>query len=89
MCRTNRSRCVAKWPGSPRAFVLLLGMGLRRFSMSPAFIPRMKKLASLISDQADAEEMLQRVLQLKTTAEVKRFMTRNLRRIVPDFAPIG
>ena len=30
--------------GSPRAFVLLFGMGLRSFSMSPAFIPTIKEL---------------------------------------------
>ena len=32
--------------GSPRAFVLLFGMGLRSFSMSPAFIPTIKELTS-------------------------------------------
>src|SRR5215510_6711411 len=31
--------------GSPRAFVLLFGMGLRSFSMSPAFVPIIKELA--------------------------------------------
>ncbi|MDG2380710.1 MAG: phosphoenolpyruvate--protein phosphotransferase [Pirellulaceae bacterium] len=70
--------------GQPRAFVLLLGMGLRDFSMSPAFVPRIKQLASVISVAA-AEETLQRALELKTTAEVKRFMTRNLQKIAPDF----
>ncbi len=71
--------------GNPAAFVLLLGMGLRHFSMSPAFIPRMKKLASVIS-RADAESMLKRVLQLKTTGEIKRFMTAQVARLAPDFA---
>ena len=32
--------------GAPRAFVLLFGMGLRSFSMSPAFIPTIKELTS-------------------------------------------
>src|SRR4030095_10663494 len=32
--------------GQPRAFVLLFAMGLRSFSMSPAFIPSMKELAA-------------------------------------------
>src|SRR5262249_32160304 len=32
--------------GAPRAFVLLVGMGLRSFSMSPAFVPSMKELTS-------------------------------------------
>ena len=71
--------------GQPRAFVLLLGMGLRQFSMSPAFVPRMKRLASAIT-RSDAEQMLRRVLQLKTTAEVGRYMTQQMSRLVPEFS---
>jgi phosphotransferase system enzyme I (PtsI) len=71
--------------GQPQAFILLLGMGLRSFSMSPAFIPRMKKLASVIS-RSDAEAMLRRSLQLKTTAEIKRYMMAQISRLAPDFA---
>jgi phosphotransferase system enzyme I (PtsI) len=69
--------------GQPRAFVLLLGMGLRRFSMSPAFIPTMKRLASVVS-VADAERMLELVLKMKTTKQIKRYMDAQLRRIAPD-----
>ncbi len=71
--------------GQPRAFVLLLGMGLRQFSMSPAFVPRMKKLARLISIQ-DAERMLAHSLELKTTAEVQRYMTQRMQDIAADFS---
>ncbi len=71
--------------GQPQAFILLLGMGLRQFSMSPAFVPRMKKLASVVA-RADAESMLKRVLQMKTTAEIKRYMIAQVSRIAPDFA---
>jgi phosphotransferase system enzyme I (PtsI) len=70
--------------GQPAAFVLLLGMGLRHFSMSPAFVPRMKKLASVIS-LAEAEAMLQKVLQLKTTGQIKRYMAGQVARRAPDF----
>ena len=35
--------------GKPQAFLLLLGMGLRNFSMSPAFVPSIKQLASQVS----------------------------------------
>lgn len=71
--------------GQPQAFILLLGMGLRSFSMSPAFVPRMKKLASVIS-RSDAEGMLRRSLQMKTTAEIKRYMMAQISRLAPDFA---
>ncbi len=45
--------------GRPRAVVLLLGMGLRSFSMSPAFIPTIKDLLTHVSI-AQAEKILQR-----------------------------
>jgi phosphotransferase system enzyme I (PtsI) len=69
--------------GQPRAFVLLVGMGLRSFSMSPAFIPSTKELAAHL-DRKTAEEIVQHALQLKTTAHVKRFMAVQLRRIAPN-----
>jgi phosphotransferase system enzyme I (PtsI) len=70
--------------GQPQAFVLLLGMGLCQFSMSPAFVPRMKKLASLIT-LTQAQAMLTHVLQLKTTAEIKRYMSAQIAKLAPDF----
>ena len=71
--------------GQPKAFVLLLGMGLRRFSMSPAFVPSIKQLASQITIQ-DAEQILASVMKLKTTAQVKKFMARQLEQIAPNLA---
>ncbi len=50
--------------GKPRAFVLLLGMGLRRFSMSPAFVPSIKQLASQISiEEAEQSRRLRDEIQ--------------------------
>jgi phosphotransferase system enzyme I (PtsI) len=69
--------------GKPRAFVLLLGMGLRRFSMSPAFVPSIKQLASQISID-EAEQILASVMKFKTTAQVKKFMTRVIEQIAPN-----
>ena len=71
--------------GQPRAFVLLLGMGLRQFSMSPAFVPTMKQLARKISREV-AEDIYQQSLRFKTTAKVKRFMADRIREIAPDLA---
>jgi phosphoenolpyruvate-protein phosphotransferase (PTS system enzyme I) len=51
--------------GRPRAVVLLFGMGLRSFSMSPGFIPTIKELMAHLT-QAKAEKILQRALKLKT-----------------------
>ena len=69
--------------GKPRAFVLLLGMGLRRFSMSPAFVPSIKQLASQISIE-EAERIVASVMKFKTTAQVKKFMTRVIEQTAPN-----
>ena len=69
--------------GRPKAFVLLLGMGLRRFSMSPAFVPSIKQLASQIS-LAEAEQIVDSVMQFKTVAQVNKFMTRMIEQIAPN-----
>lgn len=70
--------------GQPSAFVLLLGMGLRSFSMSPAFVPYIKELASHISVSA-SQEILKHALTLRTTARVRRYLSQELSQIVPDF----
>ena len=69
--------------GMPRAFTILLGMGLRRFSMSPAFVPSIKRLASLISVD-EAEQIVASVMKFKTTAQVKKFLARAIEQIAPD-----
>ena len=68
-CRTTEKPLTlcGEMAGQPKSFVLLLGMGLRRFSMSPAFIPSMKDLATHITTQ-QARDILNHALGLKTTA---------------------
>lgn len=69
--------------GRPRAFALLLGMGLRNFSMSPAFIPSIKDLASHVA-VSNAKSILSAALKLKTTEQVKRYVTRQLEQLAPN-----
>jgi len=69
--------------GKPRAFVLLLGMGLRNFSMSPAFVPSIKELARHVH-RTHAEWVLQRAMKLKTTEQVKRFMADQVKQLAPN-----
>jgi phosphoenolpyruvate-protein phosphotransferase (PTS system enzyme I) len=71
--------------GQPRAFVLLFAMGLRSFSMSPAFIPSMKELAAHLSEEM-ARKILRKALTLRTTTAVKRFMAEQLAVIAPNLA---
>ncbi len=69
--------------GAPRAFVLLFGMGLRSFSMSPAFIPMLKDLTLHLTRET-AERILERALEIKTTAGVQRYMARQIAEIAPN-----
>jgi phosphotransferase system enzyme I (PtsI) len=69
--------------GQPRAFVLLFAMGLRSFSMSPAFIPSMKELAAHLTEDI-ARRVLRKALTLRTTTAVKRYMAEELTAIAPN-----
>jgi phosphotransferase system enzyme I (PtsI) len=69
--------------GAPRAFVLLFGMGLRSFSMSPAFIPMIKQLTGRLTRRR-AEQALRRALSIKTSAGVRRFMAAEIADVAPN-----
>lgn len=71
--------------GQPKTFMLLLGMGLRRFSMSPAFVPSIKQLASQITVE-EAEQIVTSVMKLKTLSQVKGFMVRQIAQLAPNLA---
>jgi phosphoenolpyruvate-protein phosphotransferase len=69
--------------GAPRAFVLLFGMGLRSFSMSPAFIPTIKELTSHLTVKR-AERILRKTLAMKTTSQIQRFMADQIAELAPN-----
>ena len=87
VCNNNRTPVTVcgEMAGKPKAFLLLLGMGLRRFSMSPAFVPSIKQLASQVSIE-EAESILEAVMKFKTTAQVKKYMTRQIEQLAPNLA---
>ena len=66
--------------GQPRSVLVLFGMGLRRFSMSPAFIPTIKDLLASVTT-AQAERFAHHVLQLKTSEEIRSYLTARLQEI--------
>ena len=68
---------------APRACVLLFGMGLRSFSMSPAFVPIIKELVSHLT-VAHSEQILHRVLGMTTSAQIIRYMEQQLAEICPN-----
>jgi phosphoenolpyruvate-protein phosphotransferase len=83
---TERGKSVTlcgEMAGRGRCFLPLLGMGLRRFSMSPAFVPSIKELARR-STLALARECAEQVLRLKTTDEVRAYLTEKTQAICPE-----
>jgi phosphotransferase system enzyme I (PtsI) len=73
--------------GWPRCFIPLLGMGLRRWSMSAASVPSIKELARH-TPLAVAEEVARRVLTMKTMGEVRGYLTRKVEEVWPDVSLI-
>jgi phosphotransferase system enzyme I (PtsI) len=69
--------------GRPRCFLPLFGMGLRRLSMSPAFVPSIKEFVRRTTLPV-AQETAKRVLEMKTFGEVRGYLTRRARRIWPN-----
>jgi phosphotransferase system enzyme I (PtsI) len=69
--------------GSLRAFPLLFGMGLRSYSMSPAFVPTIKQLVSHVTEEL-ASSLLKRAIGMKTARQVNRFMDRQLAQTCPE-----
>ena len=69
--------------GQPRAVLVLFGMGLRRFSMSPAFVPTIKALLNSVTT-AQAERFAHQVLQLKTSEEIRTYLNARLHEVSSD-----
>jgi phosphoenolpyruvate-protein phosphotransferase len=68
--------------GRPRCFLPLFGMGLRRFSMSPALLPTLKELARR-STLIMARRTTERALQMRTLGEVRGYLGKRVRHVWP------
>jgi phosphoenolpyruvate-protein phosphotransferase (PTS system enzyme I) len=71
--------------GRPRCLLPLFGMGLRRLSMSPAFVPSIKEIVRR-SKLPVAQEVARRVLEMKMVGEVRGYLTRKARQVCPNVA---
>jgi phosphoenolpyruvate-protein phosphotransferase len=69
--------------GWPRCVLPLLGMGLRRMSMSPAFVPSIKELVRLATME-QAQDVAERVLEMKTVGAIRGYLTRKVRQVWPN-----
>lgn len=88
-CRTANKPVTlcGEMAGQPEAVPLLLGMGLRQLSMSPALIPTIKELVSQVSCPM-AEDLLAQAMQLKTTTEVRQLAQRFVETVAPNLDPL-
>jgi phosphoenolpyruvate-protein phosphotransferase len=68
--------------GWPRCFLPLFGMGLRRLSMSPAFVPSIKEVVRHTTLEM-AQVVAQRVLAMHTVGEIRGYLTRKVREAWP------
>lgn len=73
--------------GLPQALAVLLGMGLRRFSVSPAVVPTVKEVAHHLTIP-HATDLLHRALKLKTTKQIQSMLKAQLLAIAPNLGPI-
>lgn len=71
--------------GRPMCLLPLIGMGLRRASMSPAFVPATKQLIRSITT-LDARRTARAILRMQTAAEVRAYLTERLRKLCPQVA---
>ena len=71
--------------GDPEATLLLLGIGLRSFSMSPYHLPVVKKLIGCV-DLEHARAVAREVFALGSTTEVRALLRRQTLRLMPDLA---
>jgi phosphotransferase system enzyme I (PtsI) len=54
----------------PLSAIILLGLGLRKFSMNPIFIPRIKNILRSVEHRT-AEKIVRKALELKTAQEIE------------------
>ena len=71
--------------GRPTCVLPLLGMGMTRASMSPAFVPIIKEVVRSVT-LAGARKIARRVRRMRTASEVKAYLVRKVRKLCPSAA---
>jgi len=63
--------------------MLLLGLGLRSFSVPPSAIPEIKKVCRSVT-LPQCEQVAQRAMQLYTAREIDAYLREELRHVAPE-----
>jgi phosphotransferase system enzyme I (PtsI) len=69
--------------GNPTYTMLLLGLGLRRFSATPSAIPELKKLIRSLSIE-QCEAVAQRVMGMENARDIKNYVKEELKKALPE-----
>ncbi len=69
--------------GDPEFTLLLVGLGLRNFSITPHNIPQIKQMIRSI-DSRDAQRVARRVLSFETPQQILNFLRDETRKVLPD-----
>ena len=70
--------------GNPNHTMLLLGMGLRHFSVAPASVPEIKNVCRHVTT-ADCKEVASRVATMENARDITNYLREELKRRVPGF----
>ena len=70
--------------GNPSYTMLLLGLGLRHFSVSPAALPEIKNICRRVTI-ADCKEVAGRVATMENARDITNYLREELKRRVPGF----
>lgn len=73
--------------GEPDSALLLLGCGLRSFSMSPYLLPVVRRLFANVT-LAQAEAVAAQALELSTVAEIRQLLHRLVVEVAPELATL-
>jgi phosphotransferase system enzyme I (PtsI) len=69
--------------GDPLATILLVGLGLDEFSTVPTSLPEIKKIIRSVRVK-DARRVAARALALETDEEIRTFLARTTRKLIPE-----
>ena len=72
--------------GSATYTMLLLGMGLRQFSVTPSVIPEIKKICRSVTIE-ECETVARRATSMENARDIKSYLLGELRRRVPELGP--
>ncbi|BBB32310.1 ptsI phosphotransferase system, enzyme I, PtsI [Thermotomaculum hydrothermale] len=70
--------------GNPKFTTLLLGMGLRKFSMTPPSLPVIKSVLRNVKI-SDCEQLLKRVLSMESASQIEKHIIAVNHKLIPDY----